>query len=224
MELAQIIEEARRRMDDEVEPYFISDTALINWANEAEREASERARLLYDQDAGPITEIPVEPGRAQYPLDPRVQLIVGASFQRDNDLGWRKALDLRGLDWIEERDGSASRTASRPEALADDGRRTLHLWPTPSMAGVLRLAVYRDPLERMEVEFDEPEIEERHHEGLVDWMLYRAWSRPDAESGDDARAARALADFERRFGASVSAGVRRKHRERRRITTRYGGL
>ena len=54
-------------------------------------------------------------------------------------------------------------------------------------------------------------------------LLYRAFQIKDREVEDVSRAALALRDFTLRFGERPTADVLRRHRERRRPTTRYGG-
>lgn len=221
MNLAALIAVARERLDDEIEPYLVSDTSLAAWATEAEREACLRARLLFDDEPGEPTVIRIGPGQGVYRLDPRVLFVDTA------DLIWGDGsrpfrLPLKGLDWIRERSRSASSNGT-PEVVADDGRGRLHLWPRPLRAGRLHLAVYRAPLTPLVEPDDEPEIGREHHEGLLDWMLYRAFQIKDRELEDVARAALALAEFARRFGDRPTADVLRRHRERRRTITRYGG-
>lgn len=223
MELEQIILEVRRRADDEVGPHLISTQAIIGWTNEAEREACLRADLLFDDSTPDVTDIAVAAGESQFALHPKVQRIVSATFNRD-DGGRPKPLDLRGLDWIEERSWHPAHNTGRPDVIAHDGRNTLHLWPRPGVAGTLRLSVYRLPLIDMEDPSDEPEIAEHLHEGLIDWIMHRAFGVKDSENYDPQRSEAALAKFEERFGIRNTARVLRQRNERRRVTTRYGGL
>jgi len=225
VELKELIAEARRRMDDAKGPYLVPDPWHIDAANEAEREACFRARLLFDDTprAG-VTTIAVEADQSRYPIDPSVFWIDAASFKRDAG-GRERPLELRGLDWIRDRRGQQWDSSSRPEVLADNGRDELRLWPTPTMPGTLQLAVYRYPLQPMEALDDEPEIGEAHHLALVNWLLYRAYGHKDSELYDERKSERALAEFEETFGKRPhTADVLRKQRERGRITTRYGGL
>lgn len=222
--LGELIIEARIRADDNVAPYLADDTAFARWATEAEREACIRARLLFDDsDRADVTTIAVTAGQHTYPIDPLVGFVDAASFLPAGGVRSRD-LELRGLDWIRDHHGWQSRTSSRPSALADNGRDQMRIWPTTSVDGTLRLAVYRYPLLAMEDPSDEPEIREEHHAGLVDWMMFRYWSQKDSENQDPERAAAAKADFVARFGERNTAEVMRRHRERRRVTTRYGGI
>jgi len=221
MTLGALIALARERLDDELEPYLVSDASLAGWATEGEREACVRARLLFDDDASDLTRIALVLGRGIYALDERVLFVVSAH------LHWAAGgapcrLALKGVDWIREQSRRAD-SLGTPHVAADDGRARLHVWPRPVQAGELQLTIYRAPLRPLVDPTDEPEIARRHHDGLVDWMLYRAYQIKDREIEDLARAAQALRDFTERFGERPSADVQRRQRERRRTTTRYGG-
>jgi hypothetical protein len=50
-----------------------------------------------------------------------------------------------------------------------------------------------------------PEIAPRYHHGIVQWMLWRAFGKQDAQTNDPDRAAKALASFEAEFGKKSSA-------------------
>lgn len=111
--------------------------------------------------------------------------------------------------------------AGQPSHAAHSGRSTLTLYPAPSGAGTLLSDVYRLPLYDIDDSFsDEPEIPAELHMGLVDWVLYRVYSTKDSELEDPARAQAALRDFTDRFGERRTGDAQRRHRERRRVTTR----
>lgn len=219
MDLSQLIAEYRRRADDRAEPPFVEDADLAPMASEAEREACLRARLLFDDDSAAICQYAVAAGSAVVKLHSAVDVITAAEFLPSGSNN-RRQLGLKGMDWVREQCDWSTRTSSRPGYLVHLAGGKARLWPTPSVAGVLYLAVYRLPLNDIEDDGDEPEIEAVHHMGLVDWLLYRVFSTPDSELENPKRAANALQEFELRFGPRPSADVRRRQRERRRVTTR----
>lgn len=228
MEVQQLIDAARLRLDDSVEPYHYPDDALILHAAEAEAEAAMRASLLYD-DSSAWLALPLAAGQDTYAIDPRVWRI---------DCAWlvegsiETPLVPTGVDQLRPEQclpglfgGYAGPTTGKPQCFAQVGS-TVRLWPVPAAptSATLRLAVYRLPIEALEDGGDEPEIPVFYHMGLVDWMLYRAWSNQDSEIFAPERSAQAAADFERRFGERPSADVHRKRTERRRVTAPYGGF
>ncbi len=223
MEVSALLDEFRRRADDRVTPYFTEDEDAIRFAAEAEREAAMRARLIYDASTPEVAVYAItEPGNPVVTLSPLVYHIDAASWQ-PSSAGRAQTVCLTGIDWIRSQHAWRTRTGSYVTALAHLERNQVHMYPAPSQAGTLSLAVYRLPLYELEDIGDEPEIAEEHHLGLVDWMLYRHFSMADGEIEDTQRAQNALNAFTERFGERNGARVMRKHRERRRVTTRYGG-
>ena len=209
----------RQRADDTLEPYLYSQADVFRWATEAEIEACTRAKLIYDTTS-PFLSISVVAGQADYTLDARIDRIDDASF---TPTGTPRKLGLRleGADFIRSQSDWRNRTG-RPD-IAARNRRVLTLWPTPTETGIVRLAVYRFPLYAIETGADEPEIPVEFHHDLVWWMLYLAYTSNDDEVQNSAEAMSAQSMFERRFGERPNADVLRRHREKRRVTTRYGG-
>lgn len=223
MEVSALLDEYRRRADDRVEPYFVDEPTAIAYLAEAEREAAMRANLLYDTQTPQVAVYEgVEAGQQILTLSPLVYRIDAASWQPAS-AGRARTVQLQGIDWIRDQCEWRTRVASYVEALAHLERSQAHLYPIPSGGGTLSLAVYRLPMFELEDLSDEPEIAEEHHLGLIDWAIYRTFSIKDMEVEDPQRAGNALAAFTERFGERNGARVMRKHRERRRVTTRYGG-
>lgn len=221
MELQDLINITRQRCDDTVTPYFCDDETLTKFAVEAENEACVRSRLLFDDSSDFLT-IAVGVGESKYTLDERVQVIDQADFKLTSG-GKACDLDLRGIDYVREQNSEWKTETGTPYVLVHKEKSQLLLWPIPSAVGTLTLSVYRKPIYDMEDMSDEPEISTDHHEGLVDWMLYRFFTTKDSEMYDEAKAAKAEKDFIARFGERPSSDVLRRHREKRRVTTRYGG-
>lgn len=219
-EASALLAEYRRRADDRAEPYFMSDAQVLALLTEAEQEACQRSHPIFDCDTADVVEYAVAANQSSIALDPRVWRVDHATFTPDGALrGCR--MDLTGIDAIRGmQDARGTAIASRPTHAAHSGRSTLTLFPAPSVAGTLRLDVYRLPMYDIETESDEPEIPAELHMGLVDWVLYRVYDTPDMELTDPQRAQRALADFTVRFGERRTGDAQRRHRERRRVTTR----
>lgn len=201
MTLQELIEEARERTNDRAAPYFCSDDRFTRFANEAEREACRRARLLVDSTSADVCQIDLAANVPTYPLDRRVLFVRRATIDGQSRPLVRihhRELDARGTEWMTE-------TGDIDGWVVGLDTRMLRLYRVPTASGVARLTVQRLPLELMSANDDEPEIEERLHTRLIDWMLYRYYSTNDAELRDDKAAAAALADFESEFGPPATA-------------------
>lgn len=218
MEASALLAEYRRRADDNAEPPHTSDASVLAMLAEAEREACLRNHAIFDRDTAEIVTIAVAADAASVPLDPRILRIDHATFTPA--AGRAAPLELAGIDAIRARQDGGTYLSARPSLAAHASRTTLVLHPAPTAAGTLHLDVYRLPLSDIEDGGDEPEIGIELHDGLVDWVLYRVYSTKDSELEDPARAQTALRDFTDRFGERRSADAQRRHRERRRVTTR----
>lgn len=215
-EASALLAEYRRRADDTAEPPLIPDETVFAMLSEGEREACLRGAPIFDTVTADVVLYAVAADQATVTLDSRILRIDHATFTPTG--GRARKLCLTGIDEVRSR--CLSTTASRPDYACHESRTTLKLYPTPSTAGTLTIDVYRLPLLDIEDGGDEPEIPLELHDGLVDWVLYRVYSTKDSELYDLDRAGLALRDFTERFGERRNADAMRRHRERRRVTTR----
>ena len=208
MNLGELIEAFRDESDDKARDLngsrndvFATDDTLIRFANEAQVEACRRAFLLGDSTS-PMCTITYAANDASVPLDGKILEIRWAA-----DPSGQQLSILKPGGCIHPPPGwqhDPLRAAPQSLILGIDTGRA-HLYPRPKDAGTLHLTVYRLPLERMAVDDDVPEIRDEWHRGLVDWMLYRAYSRRDGDRHDPRLAAEALARFEAEFGRGHGA-------------------
>lgn len=220
-EASVLLAEYRRRAKDAAEPPNVSDAQVFAFLTEAEQEACQRSHPIFDYDTADTCSYAVAADATSVALDPRVLRVDHATFTpTDSTRGYK--VELTGIDMIREAQDARCGvvTSSRPVFAAHSARSTLTLYPAPSNGGTLRLDVYRLPLNEIDDGSDEPEIPPELHMWLVDWVLYRVYDTPDMELTDPQRAAKALADFTDRFGERRDGDTQRKHRERRRVTTR----
>lgn len=178
---------------------FCDDELLTIYANEGQDEACRRGQLLRDS-LSPLCTVAFAADAEAVALDTRVIKVLRAHID-GRSVG---IMDVEQMD--EAAPGWQYRDATGQPSRLISGLTTgtLHLWPRPDKAGSLRLTVQRLPLKPMKVDADKPEIRPELHAGLVDWMLYRAYSREDTDLHSDAKAAIALRRFEAEFGRKVS--------------------
>ena len=210
MNLEALIQQFRTDADDAVEPYRASDEAVTGWLNEAEQEACIRGRLLHESANPAVCQIVVTAGTAHYPLHPALYEIDYLAFRPAGDTRHHpvKLLSREELDRIEP--GWRERTGRPEYAIQSD--TAIRLAFAPDAAGTLLLEGYRLPLIPMEDTSDEPEINAAHHAQLVHWVLHRAFSMPDSETIDPARAQLAERAFSQYFGLRPDADLRRATR------------
>ena len=200
MTLEELITLYRAQSRDDAEPYFCSDELLTIYANEAQDEACRRGQLIRDA-ASPMCTIAYQAGDESVPVDPRiVQVVMAFVDGYPVDVIGGDQMDAIMPGW------SAATTSARPSRMISGvsaGR--MHLWPTPSQTGQIKLRVLRMPLKRLVNDADRPEIRQETHPALVEWMLYRAYSRTDADMQDAAKATTALRKFVAEFGEKHGA-------------------
>lgn len=201
MKVSELITVFRREADDTAQPYLWSDPELIEFAADAEYEACRRARLITDQTTTAICQIAVTAGNPSLTLDSRVLFVRRAKIDgQDQPL---RSVDYRDLD--EQVPGWEDLEGTPRAFVRNLETGKIRLYRSPDADCTLRLRVVRLPIQRLTTKEQTPEIHERFHRSLVQWMLFRAFSKKDTQTQDDQRAATALALFEQEFGQRSSA-------------------
>ncbi|MDD5375279.1 DUF6682 family protein [Acidithiobacillus sp.] len=201
MTLDDLIAQARLRAQDTVAPYLWSNAEWMAYANEAQREACRRARLIVDSSTAAICTITVDGVSPTFELDPRVLFIRRAKPSWSSvplkRIGYQD-LDKQAPGWEDET------SASPAWYVPDMDENKFRPYPTPSVSGTVKLTVVRLPLEDMGLS-DEPEIKPQFHDSLLYWMLHKAYAKQDSEVTDKKLSMDNLALFEQEFGKKSSA-------------------
>ena len=215
MKVADFITEFRETVADNAEPFFWSSEIIVRYLNEAVQEACERAKLIEDRSTPAVCSITLQAGVSTYNLHPSVFEIKRLSFRgRPLDETSTEALDCDSPGW-ENRSGQP-RVFVFEQASGGQPPK-LRLVPMPTATDTIALTVYRGALKPLSADIDtgKPEIPERFHERLMDWVLHRAYLKQDADTFDPNKAAVSLGLFVQSFGARPDANVQRKQRDRR---------
>lgn len=210
MNLGELREEARGRLDDRAPPYLWTLPDLDRYINLAVEEAAIRARLIYDDRTPRIVEIPLRAGVKDYPLAAEVVAIDYARLQTaEEPLGRIRDRALREWD---------ARWATRPGSPCAfyEGENSIRIYPTPdaNVSDTILLALWRLPLCKLTEPGDEPEIPRREHPKLIDWVEREAYLKRDSDTYDSAKAQAAEDRFTASFGPRETADVYRKRRLR----------
>lgn len=200
MNVAELRAAFRRDADDRAEPFLWPDEDILDWLNEAQREACMRARLLFCRDT-----LNVAQGETVVALPPGWFEIRFAALREGGD--FRQILCQYDA-WERDRLRPYWRTENRcPDGfVCRDGELELNALPDRDYA--LFLEGYGFP-PALRADSDEPGIEAVHHHKLLHWALFRAYTVPDKEVFDPARAAEHEARFEHYFGRKPQAALRR---------------
>lgn len=178
-----------------------SNLTLTLYANEAEQEACRRSELIVDSSSAFCTPS-FTTGNPLIALDPLITEVKRVRVSNQ----YVQLQQISALEMDRKRPGWEFHTGTIPLCVVTDYETgKLRLYPNPSIDGALAMTVARLPLQDMANLTDAPEIRKEYHPALVQWMLYRAYSKQDTETADPLKAEKALANFEREFGKRQSA-------------------
>jgi len=207
MNLSQLEASFRVDADDAVKPYLWSSDEVIGWFNEAEEEACLRANLIPEKEDPAICQIAVSQADGSvYRLHELIHEIEYVSLTDAAGVRYRLDItDRHELDRIRPNWRTESR---RPTGIIRYDTK-LELDSVVDGSYTLNIEVFRLPRRPMAAEKDCPEINRIHHKHLVQWVLHRAYEKPDSETLNPEKSARALAKFEEYFGTRPDANQRR---------------
>jgi hypothetical protein len=198
--LRDLIDSYREEAADNGRPPFVSDQSLIRFANEAQREACRRGRMLVDSTSAVCT-VGIVAGEPLVELDQSIIYVRRARLSSNGTV-----LRPASIGEMDEWGGRWDSSTGQPIIFLQDFQTGyLRLYPIPTNNDDLLLTVSRMPLSDMSDDSDEPEVRAEVHPAIVQWMLYRAYSRQDSDMFDQRKAATSLAEFEREFGKRASA-------------------
>ena len=196
MTLKELIALYRAQAGDDNEPYFCADDLLTLYANEAQIEACRRGQLLVD-----TVRLQLEANKELVSL-PQSALRVTRAFVSRQPVVVVSVQEMDAMHPGWQFDNPQQQVTHLVSGVTTGA---LHLWPCPNAELELVMTVQSLPTQSLVDEDDTPEIRTEAHAGLVDWMLYRAYSREDNDLYNDAKARLALGRFEAEFGRKASA-------------------
>lgn len=204
MTLKDLIVLFRGLADDDQGRQLWSDKLLTLFANQAQREAARRARLLVDSTTAAVCTYPVKAGAHSIVLDKRVIFVRRVKVASLTEP--LPKIRLADLDIVQP--GWEDADVGTPVSYcADKTPGTLVFHPGFAAADTVHLTVVREPLNDMALSPQvDPELAPRHQDALVYWMLFRAFSKPDDPDAKDKQKAKDNLDlFEAEFGKPSSA-------------------
>lgn len=209
MNLTEFVRRFRADAKDDQKPYLWSDPFIKDRLNEAQRRACICGRLLFEDADSSICSIDLSAGDHTYKLHDKVYEIV--SLHISNQAGELRPIDLRSREWLNaNKPGWRENTCLAYAAIQGDVN--IRIVGEIIEGDELLIECYRLPMSDMEKGDDSPEIHESHHIHLLEWVLHKAFSIPDADALDQGRAAKHEANFTRYFGPHPDSDMRRSTR------------
>ena len=188
-------------LDDAVIPYLWSDIELTRFLNYAEVQACRRAHLLIDgttaNDSGtagtagtlgqkPLCTLTTVAEQATYNLSPKILMIKrcqlkSMTYPLTGPVSYDE-LDEQMSGWLGT-SGTVGTAGSGgvPDFFMNEPPNTITFVKAPSIADTANLVVSRIPLMSFTLQTS-PEIEEKYHEGLCNWVAHLAFMKPDSET------------------------------------------
>lgn len=214
MNVADFIAAFRSDLADIESPPLWSDEEIVAYLNAAVQEACERAFLIEDRATPEVCTIALQPGVDTYSLHPSVFQIKRLTLRG-------RPLDETSVEALDDERPGWEAHAGQPRAfIFEQASGALparaRLVPTPAQAEPINLTVHRGALKKLSADMDQgkPEIHERYHARLKDWLYRCAYLKQDVETMDKSRAAEFEALFTQSFGERPDANVQRKQRDR----------
>lgn len=208
MNLLELRNRYRTRVDDREEPQLWSDEDADAFINEACREAAVRARLFRDETTPSICQVPLVAGQTRYVLDPRVIEVIHARINGErDDLNRNVSGAFRGWQY-------GTGCADEYAIVREGASLVLVIDRTPPdpPATITRidLVVYRLPMNDMVDDTDPCELPVELQFSMLDWAAVLSFESPNSDKTDTKRRDDAEARFTAKFGERESADVYRK--------------
>lgn len=189
-------------LDDLANPSLWSTVELLRFLNYAEVQACRRAHLIIDattaNDNGtaatagtagqkPLCTLVLVPDQATYNLSPKILQvkrlqIVGMNYPLDGPKTYADLDNYVYPGWVGTSGTAATAgTNGYPSCFLNEPGSTITLLPAPSTTGPAYLVVSRIPLTPFTL-LTSPEIDEKYHEGLMDWAAHLAYMKRDSDT------------------------------------------
>ena len=202
--------------DTNSDQYLWSDASLLRKFTEAERQACNRANLIYDDSTIEYTRITLVEDQSSYDLSNKITTIENIIF--DSDVVVKKTkeeLDVLQPTWRTDT-GMTDKTLY---AVISGRKLRFNYVPDAVDAGsYVYLEVHRLPDVDITSVSQEPEIPEEHQRDLIYWVLHECYKKQTADTFDQEKSDYYLARFNEIFGPAVSARVRQHQFENPRST------
>lgn len=181
---------------------LVTETQLIRFAEDAQKQACRRMDLLWDETSSLCT-ITLVADQAQYPFSQKITKL--ESVRYDGAELEKKTESEMDLSWPAWR----SVDSGIPLYYIVRGR-TISLYPAPDAASAteLNLGVYRLPITALKSKSQGYEVEEEAQEDFIYWMLYRVYNLRDEDLFDPDKAGAYKQMFDDSYGDEISMEMR----------------
>lgn len=197
MNLGELRDLARAKLDDKVEPYLWSDEFLNGSINRAQDEAFVRMGGVADDYTPQMTKAILVSGSAVIPLDPSVLKVESITAGLTPLVATTaSALSLISLSW-------ESITGAPTSFIAD--QFSIRVFPVPLVDVPVTMQVRRGALVKITNDAQQPELPYSLHTALLHFVLSEAYELPDSDISNPDASAKHAAAFDGVFGPRPTA-------------------
>jgi predicted heme/steroid binding protein len=226
MNSSDLYDRFRTDVFDTAEPYLWTDGEVFAYMDAAQKQFCRLSGGIKDASSA-LTQVPIVATEAWVTYDPRILKITRAN--RLSDFRKVEVMTIESLESVNAADDYGIASAYTLDNIQgavqaivtnlEDGK--IRLVRVPKENDTLQLAVYRLPLVTINDTDMALEIDEQHHEYLLLWMKKLAYSKQDAETRDDKKAAANELAFRAYCEQARAERERREHKAR---PMAYGGI
>jgi hypothetical protein len=221
----ELVDELRESYLDDINlPYLWQPNELIRNLNRAEVQATRRAHLLIDSttanDSGtagtastmgqmPLCKLTIVADQAVYRVSPKILQVRRLQLQ-SMTYPLTGPVSFAELDEVQSGWFGTSGTIGTagsggyPTYFLNEPNNMVTIVLAPSASDTAFLTVSRLPLISFTLQTS-PEIDEQHHDGLLDWAAHLCFAKPDSETRNDNLAKYYSDKFTERFGPLSNA-------------------
>jgi hypothetical protein len=196
MNLKELRDLARMKLDDRVEPYLWSDEFLNGAINRAQDEAIVRIGGIADDYTPQITLQTVFAGNSVLVVPPNVLKVDSVSTSKGALIA-TTVVELQTNPLWESVTGEPSRYILNGTSI--------RIYPIPLVDTVVTMKVRRGALKPLVLEQDIPEIPYSLHNALLHYVLSESYEIPDADINNKDASEKHMKAFEGVFGVRPSA-------------------
>jgi len=189
-----------KAMDGSSDDLLWTDDEILHFLSEGERAAAAGHRRLIHDTTPAVSQIAVVSGSSFYTVHDKIIEFTDIALYDETGDTFIQSLRITTMGELDDFQPDWRHETARPpeQAIHDDTGITLY--PTPDANYILKCGVFRYPLECI-TQRTSPEVSEQHHENLVTFAMYKAYSVNENDKHAKALATKYQHEFERIYGS-----------------------
>ena len=214
----ELISTFRSDTFDDVEPYFWSEADILDYLDEAQKKFCRVGVPIVDSKST-VTQLDITTGEVELPYHESITRIRTA---RLGSTGMEMNIRTQDVYVGQYRKPNAlASTGNIRDIFVDYDDDYIRLSRVPANDDTLLLHVERKPINTLSACTDYMEVKEDYHRAIIEWALYRAYSKQDAETFDMQKATAAKTNFYDEV-AEAKRSYRKRHGRLGQVS--YGGI